>query len=85
MNILYSASSLLFFVVINFVFGDVIIFRNVQTIYDKSPKLLIRGGGFTADEKDINIALGSIGSPLTQGKDFFLSKFEDGGGIILKY
>ena len=78
----FVVSFLIIFIVINYVLSEVTITRNVQTVYAKSPKLRIKGEGFTAEEKDISIEIGSIGAPLRQGKDFTLSKIED--GIILK-
>merc|ERR1719487_446319 len=55
----------------------------VQTIYSRSPKLRLKGTGFgEVDESDIRVEIGSSGQPLKQGKDFVVTKGED--GIILK-
>jgi hypothetical protein len=67
------------------ILGEVTILRNVNVIYDKSPKLRIRGSGFEAEDHDIQIEIGAVGSKyLKQDKDFMLSKDPDGDGIILK-
>eukprot|EP01038_Epipyxis_sp_PR26KG_P015589 gene15589-21058_t len=65
--------------------GEVTILKNVNVIYDKSPKLRIRGTGFEAEDHDIQIEIGAVGAKvLKQDKDFMLSKDADGDGIILK-
>lgn len=65
--------------------AEVTIVRVVQTIYDQSPKLRIRGSGFDASDSDINIDLGVAGQNyLVRDRDFMISKDSDGDGIILK-
>jgi len=54
-------------------------------IYDKSPKLRIRGTGFDAEDHDIKLDLGVTGQdPLKPDKDYLITKDADGDGIILK-
>jgi hypothetical protein len=67
---------------LGFIVSEVTIVPVVQTIYDRTPKLRIKGEGFDADEHDISIEIGSNGAPLRQDKDFMLTKTDD--GIILK-
>ena len=63
--------------------AKVTISRAVQTIYDRSPRLRIKGSGFDADANDILITLGSQNQPpLKLGQDFMLIK--DDQGLILK-
>ena len=63
--------------------AEVTILTQVQTIYDRAPKLRIKGAGFEADEHDISLEISATGEePLRMDKDFILSKSED--GIILK-
>jgi hypothetical protein len=65
------------------VLGEVTIVQQVQTIYDRAPKLRIKGVGFDVDEHDITLELSASGEEsLRMDKDFILSKSED--GIILK-
>ena len=56
----------------------------VQTIYDKSPKLRIRGTGFGAEDHDILLELGATDQPLLLNRDYLISKDGDGDGLILK-
>lgn len=68
-----------------FVAGEVTVLKSVQTIYDRSPKLRIKGTGFDADEHDITLELAATGqASLRVDKDFLISKDPDGEGIILK-
>ena len=70
-------------IVVEIALAEVIILRAMQTIYDRSPKLRIKGCGFDADEHDISITLGSQNQPaLKLGQDFSLTKDDD--GLILK-
>lgn len=56
-----------------------------QTVYDKSPKIRIRGSGFDAEDHNIVLTIGATGQdPLKVDKDFLISKDADGDGIILK-
>lgn len=69
----------------NFILSEITIVQQVQTIYDRAPKLRIRGVGFDAPEGEISIDLAANGEdPLRMGKDFILSKPDDSDGIILK-
>jgi hypothetical protein len=54
-------------------------------IYDKSPKLRIRGTGFDADDHNIVLELSANGqAPLVVDKDYMVTKDADGDGLILK-
>ena len=68
-----------------FVAAEVTVLRTTQYIYDKSPKLRIRGSGFDANDHDILLELGVSGQdPLAVDKDFMITKDADGDGLILK-
>jgi hypothetical protein len=68
-----------------FVSAEVTVLKQVQVIYDRSPKLRIRGSGFDVDEKELLIDIGANRSPsLVAGKDFALTVDEDGDGVVLK-
>ena len=68
----------------SFLATDVVVLKSISTLYDKSPKLRIRGEGFTdVDDHDISIDLAGT-SNLVPGKDFVISKDSDGDGLILK-
>ena len=63
--------------------GEVTVLKVVQTIYDRSPKLRIRGSGFDVDEHNILLELSASGQPsLKDDKDYLITKDDD--GIILK-
>ena len=63
--------------------AEVTVLKVVQTIYDRSPKLRIRGSGFDADEHSILLELSASGQPsLKVDKDYLITKDDD--GIILK-
>ena len=63
--------------------SEVTIVQQVQTIYDRAPKLRIKGVGFDVDEHDITIEISASGEEsLRMDKDFILSKADD--GIVLK-
>ncbi|KAJ1427341.1 hypothetical protein B484DRAFT_450320 [Ochromonadaceae sp. CCMP2298] len=65
--------------------AEVTVLKSSQVVYDKSPKLRIKGSGFDADDHDIKLDLGAIGQPrLVPDKDFMVSKDSDGDGLILK-
>lgn len=65
--------------------AEVTVLKNVQVIYDKSPKLRIKGSGFDANDHDITLDIGATGQPsLVADKDFMITKDADGDGIILK-
>lgn len=64
---------------------EVTVLRIVQTIYDKSPTLRIRGSGFDAAEHDTVLELGASNTPLlTADVDYLLTRDADGDGLILK-
>ena len=68
---------------LNFVVAEITILRVVQTIYDRAPKLRIKGSGFDVEASAISLGFASGGgSTLTPGKDFSLLKDDD--GLILK-
>eukprot|EP00607_Mallomonas_marina_P009587 CAMPEP_0182420276 /NCGR_PEP_ID=MMETSP1167-20130531/4954_1 /TAXON_ID=2988 /ORGANISM="Mallomonas Sp, Strain CCMP3275" /LENGTH=924 /DNA_ID=CAMNT_0024596015 /DNA_START=81 /DNA_END=2855 /DNA_ORIENTATION=- len=57
----------------------------VQTIYDRSPKLRIKGSGFDAEDHDITLELSASGqSSLRVNKDYTITKDDDNEGIVLK-
>ena len=71
-----------------FVYGTLaevtILVGQPQTIYDRSPKLRIKGSGFDAEDHDIKLEIGATGSTLKPDKDYSITKDEQGEGIILK-
>jgi len=77
----FAAGFLLFF---QSVIADVTVLKVVQTIYDRSPKLRIKGSGFeSVDEHDITLDISAQGQDsLRADKDFVLTKDDD--GVILK-
>ena len=65
------------------VLAEVTVLKAVQTIYDRSPKLRIKGSGFDADEHSLILDLAATGQPsLRVDKDFLITKDDD--GLILK-
>ena len=63
--------------------AEVTVLKVVNTIYDRSPKLRIRGTGFDADEHSIILDLAATGQDsLRLNKDYLITKDED--GLILK-
>ena len=63
--------------------AEVSILTSVQTLYDKSPKLRIKGSGFDADEHSILLELSARGQPsLKLDKDYLITK--DDNGLLLK-
>ena len=63
--------------------AEVTVIRSVQTLYDRSPKLRIKGTGFDANEHSILLEIGANGQPpLKVDKDFLITKDDD--GLILK-
>ena len=65
------------------VIAEVTVLRSVSSIYDRSPKLRIRGTGFDADEHNIILDLSVTGqASLRADKDFLITKDDD--GLILK-
>jgi hypothetical protein len=79
--------SILFFclVCVSQIFAELTILKTTQYIYDKSPKLRIRGSGFEVDDHDIILDLAPNGQQnLVVDKDFLITKDGDGDGLILK-
>lgn len=66
--------------------AEVTVLKTAQYIYDRSPKLRIRGSGFDAEDHDILLELAPNGqtTSLQVDKDFMITKDPDGDGIILK-
>ena len=66
--------------------AEVTILKSVTYMYDRSPKLRIRGDGFeSVDEHDVVLEIGATNqASLRMDKDYLLSKDPDGDGIILK-
>jgi hypothetical protein len=63
--------------------SEVTVLKTVQTLYDRSPKLRIKGTGFDTDDHNIILEMSAQGQPpLKVDKDFLISKDED--GLILK-
>jgi hypothetical protein len=80
-----SISVAFFLIFLSRVLGEVTVLKAAQYIYDKSPKLRIRGSGFDANDHDILLDLGSAGqAPLVMDKDYMITKDSDGDGLILK-
>ena len=76
---------LYFLVLISHVLSEVTVVTKVQTLYDRSPKLRIKGTGFDAEEDDIFLDLSALGEDsLKKDKDYIIDKEEDGAGIVLK-
>lgn len=72
-----------FLSLLNAIVAEVTVLKAVQTIYDRSPKLRIRGSGFDADEHSIILEMSASGQPsLRVDKDFLITKDDD--GLILK-
>lgn len=65
--------------------AEVTVLKSVQVMYDKSPKLRIKGSGFDAEDHDMILEIGVTGQPkLRADKDYLVSKDADGEGLILK-
>jgi len=66
--------------------SEVTVLNKVQYIYDKSPKVKIRGAGFEAADHDTIVDIGVSGEPpLVVDKDFTVYKSDDDSdNIILK-
>jgi hypothetical protein len=81
----FSGFSLIFLISLSvYSLAEVTILKSVQTIYNRSPKLRIRGSGFDVDEQSsILLDLSASGqSSLKVDKDYLITKDDD--GIILK-
>ena len=73
----------IFFLGVRALLAEVTVLKVVQTIYDRSPKLRIRGSGFDVDEHSIILDISASGQPsLKADKDYLITKDDD--GIILK-
>eukprot|EP00981_Chlorochromonas_danica_P002645 scaffold520_cov160-Ochromonas_danica.AAC.2 len=78
-------TALIFLQLVAVLLAEVTVLKTNQYIYDKSPKLRIRGSGFDAEDHDIILELGVGGQTnLAVDKDFMISKDPDGEGVILK-
>ena len=65
--------------------AEVTILTKRQTIYDRSPKVRIKGSGMDMKADDIRLEIGALDQdPLILNKDFIIGKDEDGEGVILK-
>ena len=65
--------------------AEVTVVTKVQTVYDRSPKIRIKGTGFDANVEDIFLKLSAVGEEsLKKDKDYIISKDKDGDGIVLK-
>ena len=72
-------------VFISHVLSEVTVVTKVQTLYDRSPKLRIKGTGFDAEEDDIFLDLSAMNEDsLKKDKDYIIDKDNDGAGIVLK-
>jgi len=82
----YSGLILVALSCLSSILAEVTVLNQVQVIYDRSPKLRIRGSGFDAtDDHDITLVLGAVGAaPLVVDKDYLVNLDEDGDGVILK-
>ena len=68
---------------LNLVAAEITVLKLTQTIYDRAPKLRIKGTGFDVDASAISLGFSSGGgSTLIPGKDFSILKDDD--GLILK-
>mmetsp|Transcript_24788 Transcript_24788/g.55023 ORF Transcript_24788/g.55023 Transcript_24788/m.55023 type:complete len:934 (+) Transcript_24788:158-2959(+) len=85
MKLAFAAALLATLCALQGLLAEVTVLRGSQVIYDKSPKLRIKGSGFDVDDHDIKLEIGATGqAPLVTDKDFMVSKDSDGDGIILK-
>lgn len=83
MSFKFFSAALVILISFQELLAEITILKNVQTIYDRSPKLRIKGSGFDADDHNIILELGAQGqSALRVDKDFLISKDDD--GLILK-
>eukprot|EP00598_Pedospumella_elongata_P004403 CAMPEP_0184984562 /NCGR_PEP_ID=MMETSP1098-20130426/13493_1 /TAXON_ID=89044 /ORGANISM="Spumella elongata, Strain CCAP 955/1" /LENGTH=941 /DNA_ID=CAMNT_0027508569 /DNA_START=116 /DNA_END=2941 /DNA_ORIENTATION=+ len=84
MKLVFSVFVAAFLGSLQVLLAEVTVLRAVQVIYDKSPKLRIKGSGFDAQDHDINLEIGASGQPLIADKDYMVTKDSDGDGLILK-
>lgn len=64
--------------------SEVTVLKAIQTIYESTSQLRIRGSGFDANECDIFLALGSATHQLSGGMDYVITKDINGDGLVLK-
>lgn len=82
---MFSFIILLAFVIAQIVLCEVTLEGKPEYIYDRSPKIRLRGTGFDAEDHDIVLEISSAGqAPLRVDKDFTLSKTDDGDGLVLR-
>lgn len=80
---LFRMAAVCILLCLHVVLAEVTVLKAVQTIYDRSPKLRIRGSGFDVDEHSIFLDISASGqASLRADKDYLISKDDD--GIILK-
>lgn len=64
---------------VSVILAEVTVLKNIQTVYNHSPKLRIRGSGFDADKHSILLELSAAGeAALRLDKDFSITKDDDG-------
>ena len=83
--IMLSSYSLVFYLLslTNLCRAEITILKSVQTLYDRSPKLRIKGTGFDADEHSLILDISANNQPsLKIDKDYLITKDDD--GLILK-
>jgi len=80
--------SALFLVALSFLsslLAEVSVLKQVQVLYDTSPKIRIRGSGFDVGGNKITLVLGARGHPpLVTGEDYLVTLDQDGDKLILK-
>jgi len=71
--------------VLQYVIAEVTVVGSPQVIYDRSPKIRLKGSGFDAEDHDITLEIGASGvPPLKVDKDFTVTKDDDGEGVVLR-
>ena len=64
--------------------AEVSVVGSPETIYDKYPKLHIKGEGFNVDDADIELEISaSNAAPLKKDKDYTIKADKDGQGLLL--
>lgn len=70
--------------VVHVVLAEFTVLKYVTTLYDRSPKLRIRGSGFTASSNDTRVTIGtSGGASLVLNEDFTILKDEGATDVIV--
>ena len=78
----YNALLLIALSCLSSLLAEVTVLKQVQVIYDKSPKLRIRGSGLDIDEHKISLVLGAQGlPPLVMDKDYLVNVDDEGDEI----